>query len=102
MICDVTNCVTCNSVNFCSICAAGYYNTTAGTCLPNCNITNCQVCSMPNQCQNCTAGYDMANATSCVIKSCATGLIYDGLQCVCPKGKVLNNSICVDCSLNCI
>ncbi len=83
--CNVTNCQTCSSTNYCGTCMNNLLLTTCGcnaplisvngvcscpsgttpsngTCVA-CNVTNCQTCSSANVCSNCSSNLVLSNNT---------------------------------------
>jgi hypothetical protein len=65
-------------------------------------MVGCISCNLPNLCVNCKIGYDLISSV-CFIKICTTpGMIFDGVECICPNGKLLYNGICSECPDNCL
>ena len=67
--CNVTNCWSCSSNNFCEQCLSGYSVNTNGGCTKlSCNVSNCASCSSSSTCSACSSGYQITNNT-CVFKT---------------------------------
>ena len=57
--CDITNCVACSSINFCSQCSGTLVvNSQRNGCI-SCTVTNCELCSANNVCTLCSPGYTL-------------------------------------------
>lgn len=102
-----TNCLICNTANFCQLCRSAFYiysiNSTVNQCLSSCPAAyyantqggSCQPCIYP--CLNCTSSLD------CL--SCQTGVLYQS-RCIssCPDTTYLNQTAaaCLACTGSCL
>ena len=116
--CNVTNCQTCSSSNYCGTCVNNLVLTTCGcnppfaivggvcACPPGttllngacvgCNVNNCLTCSSLNVCSACISNLTLNNNTC----DCVNPFIFSAGTCVCPSGTTLFNNTCVACNVS--
>jgi hypothetical protein len=99
--CNISQCVSCSSVNVCAACAGGYYLNN-NQCLPtspapSCNINHCSACSSDNICAACQNGYALSG-NACVVSNPACNVSHcsacssTNVCASCNDGYYLNSS----------
>jgi hypothetical protein len=95
------NCLQCSSSSQCSVCQAGFVNSSASVnvCLPLCAIPNCWRCSSSLTCISCNANYSLSsNKTQCTL-ACSVpncNVCLNSTACSqCQVGYTLSNNLCI-------
>ena len=84
--CNIPNCASCSSLDFCGTCNSGFVKNSEGNICITCNVPNCAQCSTTDTCIECSPGFEFStDRTTCLNCSAFTGCATCSSNNVCTK-----------------